>query len=133
MKLISLLEMLGLPATLLGVDVVKDRRLVMSDANEQKLLELLHGEARGKAHIIVTVIGGQGYIFGRGNQQLSAEVLEAAGFKNITVIATESKMIALEGKPLLVDTGVEDVNRALCGYKMVKTAQGKTMVYKVSC
>ena len=129
----GILEMLDLPATLLGVDVVKNRQLVMADANEKQLLELLHGEAKGKAHIIVTVIGGQGYIFGRGNQQLSADILEAAGLKNITVIATESKMIALEGKPLLVDTGVEEVKKALCGYKMVTTAQGKTMVYKVSC
>lgn len=129
----GILEMLGLPATLLGVDVVKNRQLVKADANEADLLALLHGDAKSKAHVIVTVIGGQGYIFGRGNQQFSAEVLQQAGYKNITVVATESKMIGLNGKPLLVDTGNEEVNQALCGYKMVITAQGKRMVYQVSC
>ena len=125
--------MLELPATLLGVDIVRNRQLVKADANESDLLELLRGDAEGKAHVIVTVIGGQGYIFGRGNQQFSADVLKLAGYKNITVIATESKMIGLDGKPLLVDTGDEQVNQDLCGYRMVITAQGKRMVYKVSC
>ena len=60
-------------------------------------------------------------------------MLKLAGYKNITVIATESKMIGLDGKPLLVDTGDEQVNQDLCGYRMVITAQGKRMVYKVSC
>lgn len=129
----GIMEMLDLPATLLGVDVVKNRQLIKADANESDLLGLLRGEAEGKTHVIVTVIGGQGYIFGRGNQQFSAEVLQLAGYKNITVIATESKMIGLDGKPLLVDTGDEQVNQDLCGYRMVITAQGKRMVYKVSC
>ena len=129
----GIMEMLELPATLLGVDIVRNRQLVKADANESDLLELLRGDAEGKAHVIVTVIGGQGYIFGRGNQQFSADVLKLAGYKNITVIATESKMIGLDGKPLLVDTGDEQVNQDLCGYRMVITAQGKRMVYKVSC
>ena len=61
-------ERLGLPKTLLGVDAVLNGELVAADANEERLLELIDGR---EARIVVTVIGGQGFVFGRGNQQLS--------------------------------------------------------------
>ena len=129
----GILEIQNLPATLLGVDVIRNGELVMQDANETDLIKLLEGDAKGRAHIIVTVIGGQGYVFGRGNQQLSARVIELVGKKNIDIVATEAKMIELDGKPLLVDTGDDRINQYLCGYKMVITSQNRTMVYKVSC
>lgn len=108
-----IMEELGLPNTLLGIDIVKDKRLVASDVNEQEILEIIGDDP---ARIIVTVIGGQGYIFGRGNQQISSEVIKKVGKKNIIVAAPRSKIFSLEGRPLLVDTGDEEVNQMMSGY-----------------
>ena len=62
--------------TLLGVDLYHDGRLIGTDLNESQLLDAIKGH---RAKIVVTVIGGQGYVFGRGNQQLSPKVIRAVG------------------------------------------------------
>ncbi|NLT49261.1 MAG: ATP-NAD kinase family protein, partial [Clostridiales bacterium] len=93
----AVMDVLGLKNTLLGVDAVLNRKLVGSDLNESALLELLDEmDSKGiPAKVVVTVIGGQGYVFGRGNQQLSHRVLKRVGKDNIIIAATEAKMIAL--------------------------------------
>lgn len=121
-------ESLGLPKTLLGVDVVLDGRLVASDVNEAQLLELIEGR---RAKIIVTAIGGQGFIFGRGNQQISPEVIKRVGEENIIVVATPGKLASLEGRPLLVDTGERELDERLRGYIRVITGYSRRVVYKV--
>lgn len=125
----AVMEKLGLKNTLLGIDVVRNKNLVLNDANATELLRLTDGNS---GRIIVTPIGGQGYIFGRGNQQISPEVIQKIGHENIMVIATPSKMFSLKLDPLLVDTGDEDVNRMLRGYMRVITGYGEEMVCKVS-
>ncbi|MEX0943111.1 MAG: ATP-NAD kinase, partial [Pseudomonadales bacterium] len=122
-------EALGLENTLLGVDVVKDHALLLLDATESELLEFAR---QGPCHIIVTAIGGQGHIFGRGNQQLSAEVIRTVGLANITVIATKSKLEALEGKPLLVDTGDAALDKLLTGTIRVVTGYEDAVLYPVA-
>jgi predicted polyphosphate/ATP-dependent NAD kinase len=121
-------ERLGLSKTLLGVDVVLNGEIIASDANEEKLLELIDGK---EARVIVTVIGGQGFVFGRGNQQISPQVIRAVGVENITIIATPGKLAALQGRPLLVDTGDPELDELLSGYAKVVTEYGRRVVYRV--
>ncbi len=93
-------DLLGAKKTLLGVDLFCNKELVAKDVNEKEILEKIRDEP---AQIIVTPIGGQGFIFGRGNQQISPAVIRAVGRDNIVVVATEGKLRNL--KRLRVDTG----------------------------
>ena len=126
----AVMKKLGLPNTLLGVDAVYDRKVVASDCSEKDLLELLPRYEKKK--ILITVIGGQGYLFGRGNQQLSASVIRAVGKENILVTASESKITALFGRPLYVDTGDEETNAYLKGYIRVIVGYERSVMMRVS-
>lgn len=79
----------------------------------------------------VAGVGGQGHIFGRGNQQISPAVIRAVGTDRITLIATQTKLLSLEGRPLLVETGDLGLDEQLSGYAKVVTALGKRTMYKV--
>ncbi len=125
----DILAHVGLEKTLLGVDVVLNRQLIAKDVNENQLSSLIEGK---KAKIVVTVIGGQGYIFGRGNQQISPEIIRKLGKGNIIVVATKEKLASLRGRPLLVDTGDETVDKMLNGYLRVITGFENYSVYKVA-
>jgi predicted polyphosphate/ATP-dependent NAD kinase len=113
--------------TLLGVDLYHDGRLIGTDLNESQLLAAIEGR---HAKIVVTVIGGQGYIFGRGNQQLSPKVIQAVGRDNIMVIATLDKLHALGG-PLRVDTGDPECDQLLAGYFRVITGERERAIWQV--
>ena len=119
---------LGLEKTLLGVDVILNDKVVAKNTNERNLTNLLIGR---KGKIVVTVIGSQGYIFGRGNQQISPEIIRRVGKKNIVVVATPEKLASLSGRPLLVDTGDEDLDKDLSGYIRVTTGYNEYTMYKV--
>ncbi|MGD2200143.1 MAG: ATP-NAD kinase family protein [Candidatus Bathyarchaeota archaeon] len=121
--------MLGLDKTLLGVDAVLDGRMVARDANEEELLGLLDGR---EARIVVTVIGGQGFVFGRGNQQISPRVIRKVGAGNVIIVATSEKLAGLKGRTLLVDTGDPEVDELVTGYHKVVTGYARRSVYKVS-
>lgn len=120
---------LGLTKTLLGVDVILNRKMLAADVNESRLLELLKSP---RAKIVVTPIGGQGYLFGRGNQQISAEVIRRVGKKNIIVVSTIDKLASLRGRPFLVDTGTRAVDEMLRGYIRVVTGYDEFAVYPIA-
>jgi len=109
-------DLLDEKKTLLGVDLFCNKKLIAKDVNEKQILEAIKGKT---ARIIVTPIGGQGFIFGRGNQQISPEVIWQVGIDNIVVIATENKMKNL--KSLKVDTGDPELDAALRGTIKVLT------------
>lgn len=96
--------------TLLGVDVFLNKQLVSPDATEKEILKHIAGN---RAKIVVTPIGGQGFLFGRGNQQISPTVIRQVGVENIVVVATEHKLRGL--RCLRVDTGDANLDAALRG------------------
>jgi predicted polyphosphate/ATP-dependent NAD kinase len=119
---------LAIDKTLLGVDLFHDGKLVGKDLNEAQLLQAIDGH---KAKIVVTVIGGQGHLFGRGNQQLSPRIIRAVGRENIMVIATLDKLHTLEG-PLRVDTGDPECDQLLEGYVRVLTGARERVIWRVT-
>ena len=125
----AIISQLGLNNTLLGVDVLLNNEILAGDVNEEQLLKLLLGN---KAKIIVTPIGGQGYLFGRGNQQISPRVIRSVGVENILVVSTVDKLNSLKGRPLLVDTGDQDLDKSLSRYVKVITGYNDRVIYKVS-
>jgi predicted polyphosphate/ATP-dependent NAD kinase len=110
-------ERQGIEKTLLGVDVIKDGRLLLRDASERDLLQLLEQER--KAKLIVSPIGAQGFLLGRGNQQISAEVMRLVGSANLIIVSTPHKLAELDR--LFVDTGDRELDRALSGSRQVVT------------
>ena len=87
---------------------------------------------QGKTHkLVVTAIGGQGHVFGRGNQQISSRVIRLVGRENIVVIATKEKLASFSGRPLLADTGDEGLNDELSGYLRVITGLEDYVMYKL--
>ncbi|MDD2587149.1 MAG: ATP-NAD kinase family protein [Syntrophomonadaceae bacterium] len=124
------MDFLGLGNTLLGVDVVQNQQLIASDVNEKELWELLKDDV--KAKIIVTVIGGQGHIFGRGNQQISPRIIRKVGKDNIIIAASTDKLYDIHPQPLLVDTGDVELDQELCGYIHIRIGNGETIIHKVS-
>ena len=100
--------------TLLGVDLFYEKRLMSNDVDEMKILKEIKGR---KAQIIVTPIGGQGFIFGRGNPQISPKVIREVGLNNIIIVATRHKLRGL--KSLRADTGDLKLDEELRGDKKV--------------
>lgn len=125
----AVMDELGLENTLLGVDVIEDGQLIASDCTASELLSLAQGH---ECRIIITVIGGQGHIIGRGNQQLSPEVLRCVGRENIQLIATKTKLNELEGRPLIVDSGDPQLDRQMAGVMPVITGYHDAVLYRVS-
>ncbi len=126
----AIFQRLGLPKTLLGVDAVRDGRLAGRDLNARQI-EALVQEHAPRVKIIVTPIGGQGFLFGRGNQQISPEVLRRVGPKGLIVVATRDKIHRLEHRPLLVDSGDPEVDALFKGYVQVITGVREAIVYPV--
>jgi len=121
---------LGMDKNLLGVDAYLDGKCIAPDANESGLLEILSGNQ--PVNLIVTPIGGQGCIFGRGNQQISPDIIRKVGKEGFLVVCTKEKLDALKGRPLWVDTGDYELDKTLRGYLPIITGYKEYVMYKVS-
>ncbi len=117
----TIADLLDAKKTLLGVDLIVNKQIVAKDVNENQILEAIRDKT---AKIIVTPIGGQGFVFGRGNQQISAKVIRQIGINNIIVVATESKLRSLKGS-LKVDTGDADLDNEFRSTKLKVVADYK--------
>jgi len=125
----TIMKMLNLDYSLLGVDIIYRKKLIGKDLNEKQILEIIKGK---KAKIIVTPIGGQGYVFGRGNQQISPNVIKEVRKDNIIIVATRRKLHSLHGRPLLIDNGDKELDKQLKGYYKIVTGYRERTIYKVS-
>ncbi len=122
----TIADLLDEEKTLLGVDLFYNKQLLAKDVNEKQIL----GEIGGKiAKIIVTPIGGQGFIFGRGNQQISPMVIRQVGRDNIVVVAAEGKARNL--KSLRVDTGDPSLDKELRGKMSVITDYKREIIMQI--
>ena len=123
----EVMKVLGLTNTLLGVDVVKNKKLVASDIAEEELYSLLKGNA---FRIIITPIGGQGIILGRGNQQIGPKVLSLCRKEDLTILATKEKINEIYERVLCVDLGDERMNERFRGYYRVVSAYQEETILK---
>ena len=124
----TIMEKLGLDYSLLGIDIVYKKRLVGKDLNEEEILSFIKGKP---SKLILTPIGGQGYLLGRGNQQISPEVISHVGKDHFIIVATPNKINSLTGRPLLVDSGDGETDRLLSGYSRVFTGYRDSIIYRV--
>ena len=110
-------DLLGVEKTILGVDIYRDGKVV-KDVNEKGILREV--KDWNSTWIVLSPIGRQGMLLGRGNQQISPEIIRQVGKDRIIVVATRSKIQGTEGGVLRVDTGDQEVDKMLRGY--IKTA-----------
>jgi len=146
----EIMSQLSLPNTLLGIDIVYNQELIASDVDEQTILKTINNHP---AKIVVTIIGGQGHVFGRGNQQISARVIrQVTGCKRlqsstdddaqskapmgiqrgIIIIATNEKLRSLDKRPMIVDTGDVDLDEQLAGLYPVITGYQQKTLYRLN-
>jgi predicted polyphosphate/ATP-dependent NAD kinase len=116
------------PFSLLGVDLVHQGVTIAKDLSERDLLEWIEGR---KTKLIITPTGGQGFLLGRGNQQISSEVIRAIGKDNIMIIATKNKLLSLGPSPLYVDLD-EDCNKMLRGYHKIIAGYEDLVLKKIT-
>ncbi|WP_416458309.1 NAD(+)/NADH kinase [Saccharophagus degradans] len=126
---------LGLPSTLLGVDVTLGLEPLAQDVNANQLAQLIdeHRQrcgASAQVNLVLTAIGGQGHLLGRGNQQLRADILQKIGREHLWPIATKAKLKALDGRPLILDTGNSALNRQWSGLFSVVTGYQDNILYR---
>lgn len=124
----AVLDTLNLESTLLGIDIIKNKNIIKYDANEKDILESIKSN---KAKLIITPTGGQGYLLGRGNQQISDKVIKSIGRENIIVVSTLYKLQTLKFKPLYIDTSNEEVDNMLSGYMKVVVGYKEEIMYPV--
>ena len=113
-------KLLGYESTLLGIDI-QHNGMMHKDLNEQGLLEII-SQHQGKKLLLLSPMGGQGFLIGRGNLQLSPNVLREIGIENILGIATPAKLLGLS--EVRIDTGEEELDREIRDRKYLKLLQG---------
>jgi len=121
-------DLLGVKKTTLGVDVYH-RGNMHNDVSETQIIELV--DDFSKTWIIVSPIGHQGMLFGRGNQQISPGIIERVGREHIIVISTLSKLKGIDSDTLKVDTGDSLVDEVLRGYIRVITDYNEVRLVRV--
>ena len=118
---------LGIEPTLLGFDLLLENRTVIRDADATAL----EAHAGANTVVVLSFTRGQGFLIGRGNQQLTPGVLRTIPRENIWIVASRTKLLSLDGRPLLVDSGAEDVDAKLRGLVAIVSGYEDSLLYRV--
>lgn len=124
----AVLEALTIAGSRNGVDAIINRRLIARDASETELLSLV--DRHPQSTLIMGVVGGQGFLLGRGNQQLSAAVLRRVTADNLVVIAPHDKVATLQPPVLHVDLD-EPARDLLPAFCSVRTSPTRSIVLRI--
>ena len=114
-------EMNGFEPTNLGIDATIGNEQVGTDLSESDLLELLSGHD-GPTTLLLSPMGGQGFLIGRGNLQLSPEVLRLIGIENILGVVTPAKLLSV--RRLRIETGDPELDADFAAMRYMKVLQG---------
>lgn len=126
----SIFTALGLEGTRNGFDIVVDGAIIATDASENTLFE--HVSTHSGSIVVLGVVGGQGFLLGRGNQQISPRVLARIDDNNIVIVAAQNKIDALQPPQLHVDLGRAEPHLALQGYRRVRTSPTRSTVLRIT-
>jgi predicted polyphosphate/ATP-dependent NAD kinase len=125
----AIVDVAGLSGTLLGVDAMVNKRIVGLDLSATDIVELTVSK---RVYLVLGVIGGQGYVLGRGNQQIPADVIRKAGRDGLLILSSEEKLSQLVSERLLVDTGDVLLDKELEGFVRVYTGSARQMMMRLS-
>jgi len=112
----------GLNTTLLGIDISKGDQLIGADLSENEIIEILENNENNELILLLSPMGGQGFLIGRGNLQLSPRVLRKIGIGNIMGVATPAKLLSISR--IRIDTGDSLLDEEIRGKKYIKMIQG---------
>jgi len=128
----ALLSLLGVDGTLPGVHAaLGDGTLLARDATRRQLEELA-ADWQAPLHLVLSPIGGQGMVLGRGNQQISPDLLRAAGKRGLHVLAPPAKLMSLQGGVLRIDSGDAGLDAEFNGYLPVTTGYREQTMWPVA-
>jgi predicted polyphosphate/ATP-dependent NAD kinase len=117
----SIGKIIGFKLTTLGIDATKGSQQVGTDINEREILEILDSH-EGPVTLLLSPMGGQGFLIGRGNLQLSPNVLKRIGVDGVLGIVTPAKLLTL--RSLRIETGDEELDSLFSEKKYLKVLQG---------
>ncbi|CAI8218882.1 MAG: Uncharacterised protein [Methanobacteriota archaeon] len=112
----------GLNTTLLGIDISKGNQLIGADLSENEIIKILENNENNELILLLSPMGGQGFLIGRGNLQLSPKVLRKIGIGNIMGVATPAKLLSISR--IRIDTGDSLLDEEIRGKKYIKMIQG---------
>jgi predicted polyphosphate/ATP-dependent NAD kinase len=125
----SVVSAAGQTPTILGVDAMLNREVVARDADDATLQRLAEDR---DVRIVLGVTGQQGFLLGRGNQQIGPALITKAGRDGLIILATEDKLTALAQPRLLVDTGDPDLDATLEGFVRVSSGANRQMMMRIA-
>jgi predicted polyphosphate/ATP-dependent NAD kinase len=117
--------------TLLGVDAIQGSRIIQNDLDDRRIAELVDAQSQGggKVRVVLSTIGGQGMLLGRGTQMFRPDVLRKVGWDSLRVIAPPEKLLGLKG--LHIDTGDADFDATAPKHIRVVTGWNETRMMRI--